>query len=160
MRTPTLPSLTPETWETAQRCSKTVRRTDRLGEANPLTGLVFCAYCGGKMYNHRIPHRTEYRHPNGKVYSRPPKDTYSCSTYSLTSRNFDRECSQHHIRTVVLWELVLDAIREASGFVKRNEAEFVRQVLEASAIRQEETGNATAPLTTTNGFTGCRSLWD
>ena len=31
-----------ETWETAQRCRKTVRRTDTLGEANPLTGLVFC----------------------------------------------------------------------------------------------------------------------
>ena len=43
-----------ETFETAQRCRKTVRRTDSLGEANPLTGLVFCAYCGGKMYNHRI----------------------------------------------------------------------------------------------------------
>ncbi len=34
-----------ETWETAQRCRKTVRRTDSLGEANPLTGLVFCADC-------------------------------------------------------------------------------------------------------------------
>lgn len=134
--------IDPETWETAQRCRKTVRRTDSLGEANPLTGLVFCADCGGKMYNHRIPHRTEYRHPNGKVYSRPPKDTYSCSTYSLTSRKFDRQCSQHHIRTVVLRELVLDAIREVSGFVKRNEAEFVRQVREASAIRQEETAKA------------------
>jgi DNA invertase Pin-like site-specific DNA recombinase len=32
-----------ETWETAQKCRKTIRRTDTLGEANPLTGLVFCA---------------------------------------------------------------------------------------------------------------------
>ncbi len=131
-----------ETWETAQRCRKTVRRTDSLGEANPLTGLVFCADCGGKMYNHRIPHRTEYTHPNGKVYSRPPKDDYSCSTYSLTNRKYARQCSQHYIRTAVLRELALDAIRTVSDFVKQSEAEFVRQVREASTVRQEETAKA------------------
>ena len=42
-----------ETWETAQRRRKTVRRTDSIGEANPLTGLVFCADCGAKLLNHR-----------------------------------------------------------------------------------------------------------
>lgn len=131
-----------ETWETAQRCRKTVRRTDSLGEANPLTGLVFCADCGAKLYNHRIPRPTQYRHPSGKVYTRPPKDIYSCSTYSLTSRKFDPQCSQHHIRTVVLRELALDAIREVSGYVKENEAEFVQQVREASTVRQEEAAKA------------------
>ena len=131
-----------ETWKTAQRCRKTVRRTDSLGEANPLTGLVFCADCGGKMYNHRTPHRTEYRHPNGKTYSRPPKDDYSCSTYSLSNRKFDRQCSQHYIRTAVLRELALCAIREVSGFVKSNEAEFVKQVREESIVRQEEAAKA------------------
>ena len=38
-----------ETWETAQRCRKTVRKTNSHGEANPLTGLVFCADCGAKF---------------------------------------------------------------------------------------------------------------
>ena len=45
--------FSPETWETAQKCRKTVRRKNTLGEANPLTGLVFCSDCGAKLYNHR-----------------------------------------------------------------------------------------------------------
>ena len=36
-------------------------------------------------------------------------------------------------------ELALEAIKEVSGYVKANEAEFIKQVLETSAIRQEET---------------------
>ena len=43
-----------ETWELVQKLRKTPRRKDTLGEANPLTGLVFCADCGAKMYNHRF----------------------------------------------------------------------------------------------------------
>ena len=42
----------PETWHLAQKIRETVRRTDGTGAANPLTGLVFCADCGSKMYNH------------------------------------------------------------------------------------------------------------
>src|SRR5699024_4458606 len=43
----------PETWQLAQQVKRTVRRTDTTGVANPFTGLVFCADCGAKMYNHR-----------------------------------------------------------------------------------------------------------
>ena len=43
-----------ETWELVQKLRKTPRRKDSLGEANPLTGLVFCGDCGAKMYNHRF----------------------------------------------------------------------------------------------------------
>ena len=42
-----------ETWELAQKLRKTPRHHDTLGEANPLTGLLFCADCGAKMYNHK-----------------------------------------------------------------------------------------------------------
>jgi len=127
----------PETWETAQRCRKTVRRTDH-GEANPLTGLIFCADCGAKLYNHRQSYPTTQINKKGYVCNRPPKDVYACSTYSLTGRKFDRQCTNHQIRTVVLRELALDAIKSVSGFVKTNEAEFIRQIRETSVIKQEE----------------------
>jgi hypothetical protein len=130
-----------DTWETAQRCRKTVRRTDH-GEANPLTGLVFCADCGAKLYNHRMPYPTTQINKKGYVCNRPPKDVYTCSTYNLTGRRFDRKCTNHQIRTVVLRELALDAIKSVSGYVKKHESEFVKQVLETSAIRQEETASA------------------
>lgn len=131
-----------QTFNTAQKCRKTVRRTDSLGEANPLTGLVFCADCGAKMYNHRKPAPTKYKHPSGKIYTRCPKDIYACSTYTLTNRRFDKQCTQHHIRTEILRELALDAIRSVSSFVKSNEAEFIRQVRETSSVQQEETAKA------------------
>jgi len=48
------------TWETAQRrCRQIVRRKDH-GEANPLTGLVFCSDGGAKLYNHRNPNPKKY----------------------------------------------------------------------------------------------------
>ena len=37
-----------ETWELAQKLRKTPKRIDTLGEANPLTGLLYCADCGEK----------------------------------------------------------------------------------------------------------------
>ena len=43
----------PETWRLAQRTRRTVHRIDTTGEANPLTGILYCADCGAKLYNHR-----------------------------------------------------------------------------------------------------------
>lgn len=42
-----------ETFDTVQRLRGTPRRVDSIGTANPLTGIVFCADCGAKMYNSR-----------------------------------------------------------------------------------------------------------
>jgi DNA invertase Pin-like site-specific DNA recombinase len=115
-----------ETWETAQKCRKTVKRTDSLGEANPLTGKMICADCGQRMYNHRKPHESpHYTNPNtGKTYMRAPSDVYSCSTHDSGKHRFEKACSLHHIRTDVVRELVLDTIRRVSGYVRGNEEEF------------------------------------
>jgi len=65
------PIVDPGTWETAQRCRKTIKRTDTFGEANPLTGKLFCADCGAKMFNHRkAGGKPNYRNENtGKRFT-------------------------------------------------------------------------------------------
>ena len=132
-----------KTWHLAQELRKVVRRTDTLGEANPLTGLMFCADCGAKMYNHRGSAgqaRDWQGRPNGK--RRPDRDEYNCSTYNNSRASFSTVCSQHFIRTAVVRELVLEAIRSASTYAIKNEAEFIQKVRSASEVRQAETVKA------------------
>jgi hypothetical protein len=128
-----------ETWETAQRRHKTTRRTDTTGESNPLTGLIFCADCGAKLYNHRNPGGKPYfNKTEGKMRLSSPLDVYECSTHSLTWRHLNKKCTQHHISTKVLRQLALDAIKTVSTYAKTNEAEFIRRIREESAIQQEQ----------------------
>jgi len=111
-----------ETWETAQRCRKTIRRTDSHGEANPLTGLVSCADCGAKLYNHRQPHPMRYATKKGQKFTRGPNDMYACATYNNSGKRFDRKCTMHYIRTAVLREIVLVVISAVNSqhFFDRN----------------------------------------
>jgi hypothetical protein len=41
-------------WDMAQNARTVKRRTDTTGEANPLTGFLYCHDCGRRMYNHRM----------------------------------------------------------------------------------------------------------
>ena len=116
------PIVDRETWETAQRCRKVKRRYNSLGEVNPLTGLVRCATCDGRMYNHR----------NGQGYD--SSDAYYCNQYS----KYPRKCTTHYIKTSTLRTLALDAIRTVSGFVKESEDEFVRQVHEMHDLQSAD----------------------
>ena len=132
-----------ETWNLAQKLRKTVRRNDTLGEPNPLTGLVFCADCGARMYNHRGKcgvARDLLGRPNGKP--RGKSDTYLCSTHNNGRQTFQVKCSLHYIRTTVLRELVLEAIRTASKSAIENEADFAEQVRSASEVHHAEEAKA------------------
>ena len=123
-----------ETWELAQKLRKTPRRHDTIGEANPLTGLLFCADCGEKMYNQRT------RGSDSKPY---PSDAYECSTYKLAGQKRSAACCNHHISTKALRELILDTIRTVSTFAISNPDEFMEKVRTASQIRQAEAAKDT-----------------
>ena len=129
----------PETWQLAQQARQTVHRTDTTGEANPLTGLVRCADCGAKMYNHRGRSQA-HKENRGKdpVSGLYPYDHYECSTYSLTFHHTDKKCYSHYISTKALRTLILDTIRMASAYAIENEDAFIQRVREASEVRQTE----------------------
>jgi len=113
-----------ETWTVVQRLRETRRRPERIGGGpNPLTGILFCADCGEKMY-----------HKKGNT-GRPdhPHHEYVCSSY----RHYSRSCTCHYIRVAVIEKLILEAIQRTSGYVRDNEAEFVKRVRVEAAVQQE-----------------------
>ena len=124
------PIVDRETWELAQKLRKTPKRIDTFGVANPLTGLVYCADCGEKMYNHR--HRGN---PEKVVY---PSDFFDCSTYTLSRQKRYKACKGHYITTKALRELILETIRTASTYAISNPEEFFEKVRAASQIRQQD----------------------
>lgn len=129
----------PDTWELAQKVRKTVHRTDKTGVANPFTGLVFCADCGEKMYNHRGQPRKDK--PNGGIDPTSgllPKDHYQCSSYSGTHMRMEKECFSHYISTKALRVLTLETIRLTSKYAIENQEEFVQKVRDATEIRQSQ----------------------
>lgn len=128
-----------EMWNKVQGLRKTARRTDTVGEANPFTGLLYCADCGAKMYNHRGGAgraRNWKGELNGKC--RPDRDEYNCSTYNLSRQSYDKQCSQHYIRTEVVRKLVLETIKAVSDYVITNEEEFINRIYSSSRDKQKE----------------------
>ncbi len=124
-----------ETWELAQKLRKTPKRIDTIGEANPLTGLLYCADCGEKMYNHRSKGNAE----KGNY----PSDFFDCSAYTLAHQKRTTACCGHYITTKALRTLILEAIRTASTFAIANQGEFLEKVRSASQIRQKEVAKET-----------------
>jgi hypothetical protein len=113
-----------ETWNVVQRLRETRRVREKIGgEPNPLTGVLYCADCGRKMY-----------HKKGNT-GRPgqPHHEYVCSSY----RHYSRSCTCHYIRVSVVENLILTAIRKVSRYARENEAEFIERVREKSALQQE-----------------------
>ena len=137
------PIVDEETWRLAQKLRKTARKTDADGNSNPLTGLIYCADCGARMYNHRGK--------NGFYEDKPAEspglkkinnDHYSCSTYNNGLKKFEPQCSQHYISTLALRELILEAIKDVSKYAIENEKDFVKKVREFSTVQQQSAAKA------------------
>jgi len=113
-----------EMWTVVQRLRETRRRPQRFtGDPNPLTGILFCADCGQKMY-HKIGSTGRENQPHHE---------YCCSSY----RHYSRSCTMHYIRVLVIESLILDAIRRVSAYVRKDEAKFVERIRKESALQQD-----------------------
>ena len=117
------PIIDQQTFDLVQKIRGNVRRyPDGWGEAAPLTGLLYCADCGGKMYVHRTN--------NGKRISQ-----YTCSQYSKVP--VGKLCTtQHRINKDVVLSLVSEMLKAIAEYAKHDRAEFVRVVQEAQSSQQ------------------------
>ena len=104
-----------ETFDIVQRIRDGRRRLTPMGEMPVLSGMVFCADCGAKLYQVR-----------GR--NLPQKEYMVCATY----RKVKGGCSSHQIRNEVLEELILDGIQSITAFAREHESEFVEMVMKKS----------------------------
>ena len=112
-----------QTFDLVQKIRSNVRRyPNGWGETAPLTGLLYCADCGGKMYVHRTN--------NGKRISQ-----YTCSQYSKVPVGVLCK-TQHRINESVVLELISELLKAIAEYARHDRAEFVRVVQEAQDSQQ------------------------
>jgi len=132
------PIVDEETWYLVQKIRQTKHRPNLRGYVSPLTGLVYCADCGAKMFNHRTggyEKKDKDGNPTGKFTN--AQDNYTCSTYSKAKSKFENKCTQHHVRTDVLNDLILQTLKYASAYVMEHEEEFIAKVKQNASIQQD-----------------------
>ena len=112
-----------QTFDLVQKIRSNVRRyPNGWGEAAPLTGLLYCADCGGKMYVHRTN--------NGKRISQ-----YTCSNY--TKVPCGTLClTQHRINESAVLTLVSDTLRAITEYSRNDRTEFIHTVQETQVAQQ------------------------
>ena len=112
-----------QAFDLAQKIRSNVRRyPNGWGEAAPLTGLLYCADCGGKMYVHRTN--------NGKRVSQ-----YTCSNY--TKVPCGTLCpTQHRINESAVLTLVSDTLRAIAEYSRNDRTEFIHTVQETQVAQQ------------------------
>ena len=112
------PIVTKEVYDIVQRIRSGKRRRTPMGEMPLLSGMVFCADCGRKLYQVRGRNMTQ-------------KEYMVCSGY----RKIRGACTSHSIKNEVIENLLLEKIRNILLYISRHEDTFVRLVTEQS---QEE----------------------
>lgn len=107
-----------ETFAIVQRIRDGRRRLTPMGEMPILSGMVFCADCGSKMYQVRM---RGWEHD---------KEYFVCANYRKKTK---AACTSHQIRNVVIEQLLLEDLRRVTAFAKRHEEEFVRLVTNSAS---------------------------
>ncbi|MCD8015246.1 MAG: recombinase family protein [Lachnospiraceae bacterium] len=101
-----------ETFDIVQRIRDGRRRFTPMGEMPILSGMLFCADCGAKLY--QVRHR-------GWTHE---KEHFVCATY----RKVKGGCASHQIKNVVVEDLLIDGIRDICSYASTHEDEFVELV--------------------------------
>lgn len=105
-----------ETYDIVQRIRDGRRRVTPMGEMPALSGMVFCADCGAKMYQVR-----------GRKL--PQSEYMVCATYRKKGKDV---CPSHQIRNSEIEKHLLSGIMEITGYVQAHEDEFVEMITKKS----------------------------
>ena len=111
------PIIDQDTFDLVQKIRRNVRRyPDGWGETHPLTGLMYCADCGAKMYVHRTS--------NGKRIAQ-----YTCSAYTKTP--VGKLCpTQHRVNEESVLELIKSLLKSIADYSKIDREAFIRTITE------------------------------
>ena len=103
------PIITKEEFDIVQRIRDGRRRRTPMGDMPALSGMVYCADCGRKLYQVRCTTMNQ-------------KDYMVCSGY----RKIKGACTSHQIRNEVIENLLLEKLQNLLAFIGRHEDIFVR----------------------------------
>lgn len=102
-----------ETFNTVQRIRNGRRRRTLLGNMPLLSGMVYCADCGSKLYQVRSK---DWNHD---------KEYMVCATYRKRGKH---NCTSHQIRNIDIEKALLYMIQQVTAFARDYEDEFVELV--------------------------------
>lgn len=109
-------------FDTVQRIRDGRRRPTPLGEMPMLSGMVFCADCGSKLYQVRCKDWTH------------DKEYMVCAKYRKRGKD---TCTSHQIKNVDIEAALLYSIQQVTAFAKEHEAEFVELVTKTNTQAAE-----------------------
>ena len=101
-----------ETFDIVQRIREGRRRLTPMGEMPVLSGMLFCADCGAKLY--QVRHR-------GWMHE---QEFFVCAMY----RKIKGGRTSHQIHNVQVEEILLREIRRITAFAREHKDEFVQMV--------------------------------
>ena len=104
-----------ETFDNVQRIRGNVKRyPDGWGEYHPLTGLMYCADCGGKMYVHRTSNYKNIPYYNCSAYTKVP-----CGTLCP---------SAHRIKAEAVLNLIQETLKDIKKYLDEDNEAFIRSI--------------------------------
>ena len=101
-----------EVYDTVQKIRDGRRRQTPMGEMPVLSGMVYCADCGHKLYQVR-----------GRCL--PQSEYMVCATYRKKGKSV---CPSHQIRNSVIEQLLLEDLQRVTAYARNHEDEFLRLV--------------------------------
>ena len=104
--------IEPEVYDTVQKIRDGRRRQAPMGEMPALSGMVYCADCGHKLYQVR-----------GRCL--PQSEYMVCATYRKKGKSV---CPSHQIRNSVIEQLLLEDLQRVTAYARNHEDEFLRLV--------------------------------